>query len=176
MRKAIAQKLLQVKAKRIKRRRGVVNFSTAKMALLVYNATLPEVETEVRDYARFLKEEGIKADTIGFYQSKNKEDLRPKDELGYYYFDKKSLNLLGFPKDNRLIKLISSEYHLLVDLNFANHFSLELITTLSKANFKVGLAEGYKNEVCDLTIALEGKNLNEYLKQVTNYLKMLNKK
>lgn len=171
----ISRKFLAFKLKNLKRRRGVFNLTTAKTAILVYNATNSEDEKVVRNYARFLKEEGIKTDTIGFYQLKGKEDKKPDDELGYLYFDKRDLNNFGFPKSNKLLKLITKEYNVLIDLNLKNNFCLELISSLSKANFKVGIAADYRNEICDLTIALKQNNLKEFLKQVTNYLKMINR-
>ncbi len=91
----IARKYLARKANRLKREVGVVNLSTAKSALLVYDASNAETERKARDYARFLKEEGIKVDTIAFYKLKGKEDKRPEDELSYLYYDKKSLNWFG---------------------------------------------------------------------------------
>ena len=172
----IAEKYLAQKLKMVKRKVGAMNLSTAKTALLLYDSSLPEMEKKVRNYARFLKEEGVKADTLGFYKLKGKEDQRPQDELGYIYFDKKCLNRLGFPSDSRVLKLIANEYHLLLDLNFNSIFSLKVVSTLSNANFKIGKASGYQNDSCDLTISTQNKELDYFLSQVTTYLKMINKK
>lgn len=176
MKQFIAQKYLASKLKKAKRRVGVMNLSMAKTALIVYPTNSKETEKKVRDYARFLKEEGIKTDTIGFYKLKGKEDKRPADELGYLYFDKKCLNALGFPKDSRILKTIATDYHLLIDLNFDNHFSLQVISSLSAANFKVGKTSDYQKEICDLTISTENNELDYFLSQATTYLKMINKK
>lgn len=173
--KLIARKILGSKIKSLKRRVGVFNLKTAKTALIVYNATDSKVEDQVRNYARFLKEEGIKTDTIGFYQLKGKEDKKPINELGYVYLDRKDLNFFDFPKDNQILKLIAKEYNLLIDLNLNHDFCLEYISSLSISNFKVGIAESYKNEICDLTFDLKERNLNQYLKQITTYLKMINR-
>ena len=172
----IADKYLAQKLKRVKRKVGAINLATAKSALLVYDASNAAVEKKVRDFARFLKEEGVKTDTIGFYKLKGKEDKRPEDELSYIYYDKKCLNRLGFPKDNRILKRIEQEYHLMIDLNFLSIFSLKVIATLSRAHFKVGRSSGYQNEICDLTISTENKELDYFLSQTTTYLKMINKK
>lgn len=172
----IADKYLAQKLKKLKRKVGAINLATAKSALIVYDATHPITEKKVRDYARFLKEEGLKTETIGFYKLKGKEDKRPEDELGYFYFDKKCNNKLGFPSDSRVLKLIAREYHLMIDLNVDSVFSLKVIATLSNANFKIGKAVGYQNQICDLTISTENRELDYFLSQTTTYLKMINKK
>lgn len=172
----IADKYLAQKLKRVNRKVGAMNLSSAKSALLVYDASNPSFEKKVRGFARFLKEEGVKPDTIGFYKLKGKEDQRPQDELGYTYFDKKCLNRLGLPKDSRILKMIGKEYHLMFDLNFDSIFSLKVISSLSKSHFKIGRSKGYQNEICDLTISTENKELDFFLSQTTTYLKMINKK
>jgi len=172
----IATKYLAQKLKKVKRKVGAINLATAKSAILIYDASNAAVEKEVRDYARFLKEEGVKADTVGFYKLKGKEDQRPQDELGYTYYDKKCLNRLGFPNDNRVLRMIAKEYHLLIDLNVESIFSLRVISTLSNANFKIGRASAYQNDICDLTISTKNNELSYFLSQTTTYLKMINKK
>ena len=172
----IADKYLEQKLKKLKRKVGAINLVAAKSALIIYDASNAETEKQVRNYARFLKEEGVKADTLGFYKLKGKEDARPQDELGYIYFDKKGLNRMKFPSDPRVLKIIGKEYHLMIDLNFESMFSLKLVSALSKANFKIGKATGYQSSVCDLTISTTNNNLDYFLNQVTTYLKMINKK
>ncbi len=172
----IADKYLAQKLKKVKRKVGAINLATAKSAILVYNASNASFEKKVRDYARFLKEEGVKVDTIGFYKLKGKEDQRPQDELGYVYYDKKCINRLGFPNDNRVLKMIAKDYHLMIDLNFDSTFSLKVISTLSNANFKIGRSRGYQKDICDLTISTENNELDYFLSQTTTYLKMINKK
>jgi hypothetical protein len=171
----IADRYLAQKLKKVRRKVGVMNFSVAKSALLVYDASNGSAEKKVRHYARFLKEEGIKTDTLGFYKLKGKEDKRPKDELGYVYYDKRCLNAFGFPKDSRLLKRIAKEYNLMIDLNVESIFSLKVISTLSNSNFKIGRAKGYQNQICDFTISTENNKLDYFLGQVTTYLKMINK-
>jgi hypothetical protein len=171
----IADRYLAQKLKKVRRKVGVMNFSVAKSALLVYDASNGSVEKEVRHYARFFKEEGIKTDTLGFYKLKGKKHKRPEDELGYVYYDKRCLNAFGFPKDSRLLKRIAKEYNLMIDLNVESIFSLKVISTLSNSNFKIGRAKGYQNQICDFTISTENNKLDYFLGQVTTYLKMINK-
>ena len=162
------------KLKRQKRKVKVFNLNTAKSALLVYEATDNYQEEKARKFARFLKEEGIKVDSLGYYKKKNRKEELPKDELGYVYFDKEYLNWHGFAKDPKIKAFQEKEYHLLIDLNLGGRFCLEVISSLSKANFKVGKAGGYCDEVCDLTIATEEKDIEYLIDQIKNYLNIIN--
>lgn len=171
----IAEKILRQKNKKVKRRISAVSLKTAKTALIVYDATDSKQEKDIRTFAHFLKEEGIKVTTTGFYQKQNKEDLKPEDELNYHYFDKTSFNVLGFPKNTLLDKIIANEYHLLFDFNLAHRFQLQVIATLSRANMKVGKSGGYQNHICDLTLAVEKNELNYLINQMKVYLNMIKK-
>lgn len=172
----LSTNLLRQKAKKIKRKIIAMNLKSAKSALIVYDATDPIKRKEIINFARFLKEEGLTTDTIAYYKKKNKEDELPQDELGYVFFDKKSCNFLGFPIDNKLKKKMVREYHMMIDLNLHHNFTLEVISSLSKANFKVGKSGSYRDEVCDLTISTESNDLSKLIEQIKNYLQMINRK
>ena len=172
----IAEQLLRQKTKKVKRNVGTVNLKTAKTALIIYDATDNKRENKVRNFAHFLKEEGIKTTTLGYYRKQNKEDVKPEDELSYHYFDKNSFNRLGFPKDELLNKTIAKEFHLCFDLNVDYQFQLRVISSLSRANLKVGKSGGYQNDICDLTLAVENNELNYLMDQMKIYLNMINKK
>ena len=171
----IAQHLLKRRAKRMKRRVKANNLAKLESALIVYHATDEKQRKAVIDFARFLKEERLKVETLGFYKRKNKQDQLPEDEAGYYYFDKNSIGWLGFPKASKILKLLSKEHQLLIDLNLENLFPLEVISTLSKANFKVGKSQSYQDEVCDMTISTENNEVNYLIEQIKNYLQIINK-
>lgn len=153
-----------------------MNLDQAKTALLIYDATLPENDQLVRKMAQFFKEEGVKADTLGFYNKKGKKVVVPKDELNYHYFSPLDLNWLKFPKSEKVIDLKKKEVDLLIDLNLKNNFSLECISTLSPARFKVGASGSYRDETCDLTLSLKEVNLQELIEQMKKYLSIINKR
>lgn len=173
--KFIQQFLLKRKLQNSNRKVRVVNLASSKSALLVYNACIEEEEKLVRQFARFLKEEGIKTDSIAYYKKKNKNDEGPQNELGYYYLKKEELNWLNIPISRQVKTMILNEYHLLIDLNLSNIFCLEYIASMSKANFKVGIADGYQKEICDLTLEVPSDQLNNLIEQIKVYLNMINK-
>ncbi len=171
--KGLQQFVLRQKVSRLQRKVKVCNLATAKTALIVYETKEGE-EKMARNFARFLKEEGIKVETLAFYQLKNKKDQRPKDELEYNYFDKNDCNWLQFPSEKRIRKTIAKDFDLLIDLNLSNRFCLEFISSLSRAKFKVGAAEGYRTKSCDFTISVSQAELSYLIEQIKVYLKMIN--
>lgn len=174
--KWLATYILKQRAKKLKRKVKVMNLEQAKTALLLYDATLPEKDQLARKMAQFFKEEGVKVETLGFYNKKGKKVVVPKDELNYHYFSPVDLNWLKFPKAKKVIELKKKQVDLLIDLNLEDHFSLECISTLSPAYFKVGASGSYRDEVCDLTLSLKELNLQELIEQIKKYLSIINKK
>lgn len=167
--------ILRQKEKRRKRKVKVFNLKNAESALILYDASTVEEEKIIRNFARFLKEEGLKVDSIGYYKKRDKKDQLPKGELGYRYFDKRSTNWLGFPIFKELNAYQDRQYHLLFDFNFEQNFFLKSISLLSLACFKVGRAGDYQDQACDLTLATESEDLTYLLQQIEVYLKMINK-
>lgn len=168
--------MLKQRSKKLKRKVKAMNLDQAKTALLIYDATSPENDLLVRKMAQFFKEEGVKVDTLGFFNKKGKKVVLPKDELNYHYFSPLDLNWLKFPKAKKVIDLKKKKVDLLIDLNLNNHFSLESISTLSPAHFKVGASGSYRDVVCDLTLSLKEVNLQELIEQMKKYLNIINKK
>mgnify|MGYP003635115519 CR=1 FL=1 len=174
MKEFIRKIILKQKAKKLDRTIRALNLKQVKSALILYNATKRESETIVRNFARYLKEEGVKIESIGYYKRKSKKEELPPNELGYYYFDTRACNWLGIPVNQELNNLISKEHHLLIDLNFAPNFALRYFATLSNANFKIGKAGTYQDSICDMTIATEIQSLDYLIEQMKVYLKMIN--
>jgi hypothetical protein len=169
--------LLKRRLARSKRKIKVHNLQSAKSALLLYVYTGNGREKEVRDFARFLKEEGIKTTTLAYLPKKIKEESdRPQEELSYFYFDKQELNWLGIPNSNRLKKMIKSDFDLLVDLNREELFPLQYVSTLSKASFKVGKNSGYQLDSCDLLLGTKDDSILSLQEQCKHYLNMINRK
>jgi hypothetical protein len=176
MRRWIANYRLQQKAGQEERQVRAHNLVDTNSALIVYDGSNKQRREAVIQLARFLKEERVKVETLAFYKRKGKEDKKPKDEAGYYYFDQKERNWLGFPMGGAVDSILSKEFDLLIDLNLESVFSLEVITTLAKASFKVGKAQTYCEKVCDMTIATKEQDIQYLIEQIKNYLQLINKR
>jgi hypothetical protein len=166
-----------LKRKRAKLIREVYfkKLSDVKSVLIIYDCTNPETEEKVRSFARYFIEERLEVESIGYYSKVGKNISKPIDELGYSYFDKKDLNSYKFPKSLKIKKTISNQYDLMIDLNMKEHFSLEVLSSLSRSRFKVGSNNKYGNEIFDLTIDIKENNLDYLIEQIKIYLGMINK-
>lgn len=169
--------ILKHKASKLTRKVRVYNLSTAKSALILYNYRGEKREREVRDFAKFLKEEGVKTSSLAYLPKKFKDPTeRPMEELQYFYFDKGETNWFKIPVSRRLNEIIQEPYHILIDFNLEESFPLKWISYLSGASFKVGGSKAYQRESCDLLLELKAESISSLQEQCKIYLRMINQK
>ena len=174
--KWLAKLLLKQKIKKMQRKVFTHNLNSANTAVILYDSSKKEDEGTVRNFARFLKEEGVKVSSFGYYKLKSKTDQAPKEELNYFYFTSNELNWLKQPNLSQSKKNLLDEADILIDLNIYDHFCLEYLAALSKANFKVGATGSYRDQICELTIKLETTKLESLTKELKKYLAIINQK
>ena len=89
--------------------------------------------------------------------------LRPQD-----------LDMLFRPKNNVAIAFIEREFDLLFDLSMHDYFTIDYMTTLSRASFKVGRYRKKENDY-DLMIDIHKEPEVKFLvEQIKNYVSILN--
>jgi len=175
--KWIQKLMLKHKQGKLKRKVKVYNLDTAKTALVLYNFDTAAREKEIREFCRFLKEEGIKVTSLAYLAKKIKEgEYAPIEELNYLYFDNKELNWLRIPESNRLKNAIEEKFDMLIDFNLEESLPIQWISCLSQASLKVGANRGYKNESCDLLMELKEESIAALQTQCKVYLRMINQK
>lgn len=160
--------------KRLKRKVSFRSLANCETALIVYNCSQADMEKAVRSFARELKEEGLKVTTLGYFDIKDKHQSKPKDELNYFYFDRKEKTLLGQIKNNKVKRLMVDSFGVLIDLNLKNDFVLKRFSALSRAKFKVGIKNEYALQVYDLTVDEKAEDIKKVCSQILHYLKMIN--
>lgn len=160
---------------KLKRNVTAVNLEAAENALILYDATEERTENKVHEFVHYLKKHKVATTSLGYYRKKNKKDSRPSDNPPAFYFDKIDLSIIGIPKSSVLKRLMMRDFDLLFDFNKKENFPLQYLSTLSKAKFKLSWAEGYQQEVCDLTITTENRSIGELMEQLKHYLPMINK-
>lgn len=165
----LARFLFERKLKSLKRKVQVSSFDTAETALILFNADLEEDVKPVENFLRFLQSHNIEVMALGYYPRKNdKINLYENDD--YLYFHRKDINIRGAASDHKIKRLMVKDFDLLFDFNRKNIFPLKYISGLSRAKFKVGKANAYQKEICDLTIQLKEDNLKELITQIKYYL------
>ena len=119
----------------------------------------------------FRKQSGKEVDFVLFHNDKlSKSDC-------FLSLNKKDFNLLGLPNEEAGKKLRSKEYDVLIDINQKNSSAGKALSLVLKAKCKVGHNSLAYANLFDISMDLkENTNLENYLKQVLNYLMMIRTK
>ena len=170
----IGSALLKKRISRVNRKMKYNNFSEVKTIGVVWNASKYE---EFQSLARFhqrMMERNIDVKIIGYYHDKNLPDQYTA--IRYLTCIRKSeTNLFHIPSSDEAKSFINNNFDILVDINSEKLFTLNYITILSRAAFKVGIFEN-ESEESPFDLMMEIKkpvNIEDYLKQVIQYLEMI---
>ncbi len=166
--------MLRKRFKSISRNKTAHNFKSANNATIVFDALIPESFSVVKKFTKYLKEQGIKTKVIGFVAQKEV----PQEMLLWANFDfitKKEINWYGKPSGTVAESYFESEPDILFVFSFARNLSMDYISQLSMAKFKVGCFTEEKNDF-DLMINPPGGKCDlEFLtEQIQIYINMLN--
>lgn len=170
----IGIRMLRKSLKRTSRNKTAHNFKSASTATILFDALIPESFSVVKDFSRYLKENSIKTKVIGFVAQKEV----PQEMLLWANFDfitKKDLNWYGKPGGPVSEEYFASESDILFVFSFTQNISLDFLSQLSLAKFKVGCFTEANNDY-DLMINPPGGKCDmEFLtEQVKLYINMLN--
>jgi len=166
---------LSVKMARISRKVHLLNFYHVKSIGIVWDASRPEDFPILSRFHQKMAEQNKDVKIFGYFPGKELPDKYTA--IRYFTCSKKDeVNFLYCPVHPDTESFINTEFDILIDLNFRNHFPLVYITSLSRAGLKVGLA-GLKPETSpfDLMISMKNPvNIEGYLDQIIYYLEMIN--
>ena len=167
--------ILRKKAVKSKRRMTYNNFNLINSIGIVWDASNEEEFQTLAKFHQQMQERNIDVQIIGYYDGKN----LPDKYTAIRYLScirKNEVNLFGIPKSNDMQVFIYKKFDVLIDINFEKLFTLNYITILSNALFKVGLSES-ENHSAPFDLMIEIKkpvSVDNYLKQVVQYLEMMN--
>lgn len=171
----IGQWLLQREAKNAKRKKKGSNLRIANRVGVLFQAEDESNYKVVRQYVRFLKEEGIKnVMVLGFIDGKENPFFLPS-KLEFDYFNRKDLNLFRIPQGTVVRNFIEVEYDILIDLTEGTQLPLTYILALSRARLKVGRHLDAHEPYLDLMIQSDpSKGLEPFLPELNRYLNIFN--
>jgi len=157
----------------IKRHKMVQNLTTARNIGLVFNLPDQSVLDEVLNLKKYFESNNISVVALGFF---------PGKEIPQYFtmhnrvsvFDKNQVNWYGKPESAVVDSFTSTEFDILIDLNFEETMPMRWISSLSRAKFRVG-ALNYYNNPFDLIVTVDkSKGLNYLCEQIKQILFQLN--
>ncbi len=165
---------LRRKSRHVTRNRRIHNFSTADTAGIVFNCRSDDEFQAVREFKKFLDNQKIRTDVIGYVSDKQVPDhylLR----TGFNFFCKKDLNWCFRPDKAFVDDFIRKKHDILFDLSLRDLFPLNYIVNLSPSSYKIGRFR--KDSEYDLMIDIKDqKSLPYLIDQVKHYLSILHTK
>ena len=122
-----------------------------------------------RDFAKDLKVNPNKIKIIAF--TEDDKDVETSREL---LFSKKQIGWHAKIKNPELEDFLNMEFDALLCFYNEDKIELNLVTALSKANFKIGISS-YDKRFFDFIIETKSKNFDVFKKELIKYLNILNK-
>lgn len=171
---AWANSLVRRKLKKTHRNKKFNNLKNAHKIGIVWDGINIEAFSDISSFYQKMTDSSIQVDVLCYYPG----NILPNEYTAVRYlscFKKTDLSFFYLPKSVEINDFISTPYEILIDINFTNRFPLYYITSLSKAEFKIGAGSTIKREALDMTIEFDDKsNVKYYLEQVEHYLEMIN--
>ncbi|MEE4116598.1 MAG: hypothetical protein V2I37_10535 [Marinilabiliaceae bacterium] len=150
------------------------NLKNAHKIGIIWDGSFIESFSVLSDFYKRMQINNIQVDIVCFHPNK----ILPDEYTALRYlrcFKQSDLNYFFIPKAAEIDDFISTPYEILIDINLNNRFPLFYITSLSKAEFKIGAGNTIDSNSLDMTIELKDKtDIKYYLEQVEYYLKMIN--
>ncbi|MBP1666547.1 MAG: hypothetical protein H6Q23_1407, partial [Bacteroidetes bacterium] len=148
--------ILERKGSRSKRKVHYSNIESIKKIGIVWDASNNEEFSFLTKFHNKMSEKNVKVKIIGYYAGRELPNnltaikffscIR-KPELDFFYKPVSSVEAATF---------IKTRFDVLIDINFDKKFPLYYVSTLSTANFKVGLWDSKtSNPIFDLMIEMK---------------------
>lgn len=165
--------MLRRKLKGFRREVRVHNFTTARSAAVLFDASEPDCFPVIKDFRKFLEKQDIKCKVFGYVPQKE----IPDEMLfwkNYTFITRKDLTWYLMPRGEGADLFYSQDIDLLIDFTRDVPLELQFLVRLSGARFKVGCFTEEENDY-DLMINLTGKcDIGYFAEQVRHYITMLN--
>ena len=172
-RENIGRRVLKKKKKGFQRDVCVHNFETAKSAVILFDASEPDTFQVIKDFRKFIEQQGIKCAAFGYVQQKE----IPQEMLfwkNYSFITKNDLNWYLKPTGESVDAFYNLNPDLMVDFTREVPLELQFLVQLSDARFKIGTFTEKENDY-DLMINLTEQSDIAYLaEQIKHYVSMLN--
>lgn len=156
-----------------RRQKMVQNLTTARTIGLVCTLHSQSVLDEVLGIKKYFEGINIGVLVLGYFPGKETPQLFTMHNR-VSVFDKNQVNWYGKPESAEIASFTSTEFDILIDLNFQEVMPMRWIASLSRAKFKVGALNYYGNPFDLIVTVDEAKGLNYLCEQVKQVLYRLN--
>ena len=168
--KSIHNLIIKRKMKGLTKEREFLGLDQAKSIAILYNAFNAEAVENAIEFGKVLgKNKSIYL--LGFINKKNNESIRDLyPDLGF--ISKKDLSWYRVPKRLSSSRFIKGEYDILINYYLIDSLSLQYISALSNAKFRIGHYRDQNLYCNDFLIDLgETQSLEELQKLILHFIK-----
>ncbi len=153
----------------------VSNLQAAKKIGLLYHPTDEAIHKKVKRYVRYLKEEeGIREVKAFAFTAEKETPIFLNAKLDFDFFGIKDTKWNGRPSGSTVENFQDEEYDILIDLTEEPVIPLRFVLVHSRARFKVGRSAPENEPYYDLMIDAKDGDLDQFVKQINHYLKIIN--
>jgi hypothetical protein len=165
---------LEKKLTGTKRKVHYSNISSVRKIGIVWDASRTDEFASLTKFFHKMSDRNIEVRILGYFPGTN----LPDQYTAIRYLSclrRNEINFFYQPVSSESTAFINNHFDILIDINFRKLFPLYYITCLSKAGFKVGLAESETgNSPFDLMMEIKAPvNIDNYLNQTLQYLEMI---
>ena len=171
----IGQVIFAKKMAKTKRKVFYSDFSQIRNIGIVWDASNTADFSSLSKFCQKMHEKNIEVKILGYFPGKE----LPNQYTAIRYLTclrKNELSFFYIPETSEANSFINNRFDVLIDINFNKIFTLNYLTFLSMAAFKVGLFESERNDTpFDLMMEIKRPvSADNYLDQVLHYLEMIN--
>jgi hypothetical protein len=159
------------KLRKVKRKKCIHNFTTARSAGILFSCRQEAEFGAVKEFKQFLESEAIDTAVLGYVDDQEVPDqflLRK----GFQFFCQKDLKWSKVPGVLFVHEFTKKPFDILFDLSLEDHFPLQYVLRLSPASYKIGRLVNHREY--DLMIDIEKESSVAYLiEQIRHYLSII---
>lgn len=155
--------------------RETVPFDQSKSIGVLFTAHTEEDIQTALAYVKSLTDAGKEVEYIGYIAIKDYKKKNKGQEIDKRYIFESDFDFFHRPKLNVIEKFYKNNFDLLISLNYTNQFSINYISSLSRARMRIGKFNMNTVNAYDFMIDDKGETMNSYIEQVNHYLKILKK-
>jgi len=160
----------------IVRNKSVINYEDAKSISLVYNATSEQEHLDVLSFGRSLQQQGKLVRAIAYVGYRHLPHYC-NPTLSWDFFTLKEVNWFKRPDSIHIREFLKVETDIMIYLDQDGLLPLEYIAGVARSKYKTGPYNEKFKDIFDLMIDIKEKvNVNDLIRQIVFYLKMINKK
>jgi hypothetical protein len=143
---------------------------------IVFNAEEESIYKEVKQYVKYLKEEGVKVVKVMGYVDSKVIPFHLQPSLDFNFICNNDVNWYYRPLGTDVVNFSTEDFDVLVDLTTKKSYTSKFLFGITAARLKIGKYNEKDELFYDLMIDItEGKSMKYFTQQVNHYLSMINK-